>query len=97
MDCGAIAALAGDDLEAAPPRAYEDRLQHAFLAHGGDQLRQIAHVLSGLVRVGIDVFERHHAPDRLAARAAELIDEVGVVPHAQRFRQAYPSWARHVR
>jgi len=39
-----------------------------------------------LVRVGLDVFDGHHAPDGLAARPSELVDEVHVVPHAQRFR-----------
>ena len=33
-----IAALAGDDLEAAAARPHQDRLEHALLADGRDQL-----------------------------------------------------------
>ena len=97
FDGGAVASLAGDDLETGPARSHEDRLEDALLAHGRDQLRQIAHVLPRLLRVRLDVFDRHHAPDRLSPRTSELIDEVHVVSHAQGFRQADASWARHVR
>jgi hypothetical protein len=97
FDRGAIPSLARDDLEARAARTHEDRLEHSLLAHRRDQLREVAHVLARLIRVRIDVFDRHHAPDGLAARTAELIDEVHVVTHAQGFGQTDPAWARHVR
>ena len=97
LDGRAIAPLSRDDLEPRAARADQDRLEHALLAHGRDQLREIAHVLARLMRIGIDVFDRHHAPHGLAAGTSELIDEVHVVTHAQCFRQTDPSWARHVR
>ena len=53
--------------------------------------------LARLVGIRSDVFDRDQPADRLAARTDELVDEVRLVPHANRFRQSQAPRTRHVR
>ncbi len=78
---GVVPALAGDDLKTAAALTHDQRLDDPFLGHRGDELRQVAHRLPRLVRVGIQQFDRHDLPDRLAGRCRQRLDVMLVVPH----------------
>ncbi len=68
LDRRLIAPLAGDDLEPLAALADDQRLDDALLGDRGHQLREVAHHLPRLVRVGIDLLDRDQSADRHAGR-----------------------------
>jgi hypothetical protein len=97
LDRGAIATLAGDDLEASVHGTHEQGLEDPVLAHRRDQLREVADLLARLAGVGLDVLDRDEAPHGRSTRPAELVHVVRVVTHAKGLRQSEAAGARHVR
>ena len=86
LDRRLVAALAGDDLEALAALPDDQRLDDPLLGDRRDQLRQVAHDLPRLVRIGVDQLDRHHPADRRPGRRGQRLDVVLVVAHRQRSR-----------
>ena len=78
---GEVAPLAGDDLELALMAADQDRLQDALLLDRGDHFREVAEILAGLVRVGLDALNVDQVADGIATLRRDLFHEVAVVAH----------------
>ncbi len=91
---GLVPPFAGDDLKPRPALPDDQRLENALLRDGGDQLRQVAHDLPRLIRVGIDLVDRNEAANRRPRRRRERLDVVLVVAHRNGIRK--PS-SRHGR
>ena len=61
LDRGLVPPLAGDDLEPVAALADDERLDDALLGDRRHQLGQVAHDLARLVRVRVELVDRHHA------------------------------------
>ncbi|MEZ5285448.1 MAG: hypothetical protein R2712_11725 [Vicinamibacterales bacterium] len=94
LDGGVVAALAGDDLVAGALLADDEGLDDALLGDGRDELGQVAHGLPGLVGIGIDALDGHHATDRTAGGGVQGLDVVRVVAHPERVGQSSFSHGR---
>ena len=81
LDRRLVAALAGDDLEAAGALPDHQRLENSLLGDRRDQLRQVPHHLPRLVGVRIDLLDRDEPANGDAGRRGERIHVVLVVPH----------------
>src|ERR1044072_14357 len=87
-----VPALAGDDQMAlvafaAGVLADEQRLQQTLVADRRDEVVEVAHRRTRLGRVGLDLRQRDHLPDRGLVARRELVDEVMAVAHLDLLRQ----------
>src|SRR5262249_26266426 len=73
---------------------YEKRFENALFADGRGELRDVADMFSGLVRVRTNFIDRDHAPDGCATEAGQRLDIMGVMPHLESDGQPDP--LRHV-
>jgi hypothetical protein len=80
-----VAPLAGDDLEPGSTLADDDRLDDALLGDRRHELRQVPHDLPGLIRIGIDLVDRHDPANGSPRGAGQRLDVVLVVPHPDGF------------
>src|SRR5262249_43359116 len=87
LDGRLVASLTGDDLEPAPALSNDDRLDDAFLGNRRHQLRQVAHDLARLVRIGIQLIDGGNPSDGRSGGARERFDVMFVVPHAYCLRK----------
>ena len=67
---GLVPALAGDDLEPVAALPDDQRLDDALFGDRRHQLRQVAHDLARLVRVGLDAVDGISRPIGAPAEAA---------------------------
>ena len=88
-----IPPLARHDLEPAATLTHQQRFENPLLGNRRDQLREVAHHLARLVRVGIEQLDRDHAADGRAGGGGQRLHVMLVMPHPQRLRQ---SALRHV-
>ena len=94
LDRRLVAPLAGDDLEPVAALAHDQRLDDPLLGNRRHQLRQVAHDLTGLVRIGIDLLDRDQPADRHPGRRRQRLHVMLVMAHRHALRQ--PSF-RHDR
>jgi hypothetical protein len=68
--------------------AHQDRLEHALVADRCDEIGEVAHIRSRLIRIRAQAGQRQKAPDSRFVATRQLVDEMGAVAHLDPQREA---------